>query len=392
MKLKIVSLALSSLLLPLGSYAYTFKFSNTTERNIVINYKLEGLSEDYYDIIPADQSITRSFANAHCFGQSILWAEFKTEDSLGRAIPHNGGLDFIDEDSGIIPKGEKQKLFKNKIAHKYALIPMQIKVVDNETYQLTIDAAKGITQGIETLGCQIVSTVFGGINDTKKDTEEKTPNVKSDIIAVDDFEDLLDEDKPQTTPLGLPSTRQPLALPSTITGETSNSSVFALPTTTNSATAIYAELQQYLRDKNSRSAFLIMKNNKEKLLTLIPQDNFNYAYNLLTKESLKDYEFELVSFLIGSKSEPKRIGYDKDDINTNFNIKGAMSSLTSKNKCRLGLAKMAKNAGNLAGVSLCRDLHFAIVDTGEVGVPLQKGKTVTRVKKPILIAEINQGG
>lgn len=385
MRIKVL-LIITPLLASLFCQGYTFRFSNVTERNIIISYKLEGLSQNYFDIIPADQSIARYFPNAHCFGQSILWTEYKTHDSLGRAIPYNGGLDLVDESSGLIPKGEKQELFETKVANKYAFINMQVKVLDNETYQMTVDAAKGLTEGIETLGCQVISTVLGGTNDTGKD-EQDSSDKAPDILAVDDFEDLLDDEKPKTSPLGLPSTEQPLALPSIMHEETP---LLALPTT-HSAQAIYAELQQYLSDKNGSSALMVMKNHKDKLLTIMPEENFDYAYKTLLKGSLRDYEFELIEFIIKSKPSKNLIG-DNSDLNKNIDTKTALSSLTSKNKCRLGLAKIAKKAGDLAGVSLCRDLHFAIVDTGEMGVPAKKGKTTTSIKKPVLIAEINQGG
>jgi hypothetical protein len=240
-------------------FGYKFKFSNVTEKILVVCYKLEGLSREYYQIIPPDQSVSHYFPNAHCFGGSILWAEFKLNNALGQPIPFQGGIDLVDQESGQIPMGEFQELFKSTVANKYAFIPMQIKVVDNETFQMTAQAAQDLMLGVDDLACQTIKTVATFMNP-----------IPSDVI-------------PTSTKKGAPQS----------------------PTTT----------------------------------------------------------------------APKII---EPPLN-----------------CRFGLSKIAEGGAGLAGVSLCRDLHFLIVDTGEIGTPSSatKGAPVTsRVKKPILIAEINQGG
>lgn len=229
---------------------YNFTFSNVTERFLVVCYKLEALAKEYYQIIPPDQSLSHYFPNAHCFGQSILWAELKETDAFGRDLPFHGGMDLIDPETGMI-EGEMQQLFKKNLANKYAFIPMQIKVVDNETFQMTVDAAVELTQGIDSLSCQTVKTVAQFMSPV-----------------------------PPITP-------------------TSPQSVVKTP-----------------------------------------------------------------------------------------------SSKPIISSCRFGLGQIAKGGGELAGVTLCRDLHFVLLDTGEIGspAPTKPGAIVSRIKKPILIAEINQGG
>ena len=256
------------------SMGYNAIFSNVTERFLVLCYKLEGLSQEYYQIIPPDQSISHYFPNLHCFGQSILWAELKEKDSLGKDIPFNGGLDLVDPESGTIAP-DMQQLFKQYVANKYAFIPMQIKVVNNETFQFTIDAAEELMQGIDELACQTINTTVQFMNPLPSINPPSMQNVKA-------------QQKEKSF--------DPLELLSSVTESTNN--------------------------------------------------------------------------------QPTK------------------PSKTAMAQCRFGLGKLAKGGANLAGVSLCRDLHFAIVDTGEVGTPMQTkpGVIVSRLKKPILIAEINQGG
>jgi len=233
---------------------YNFFFSNVTERFLVICYKLEGLSQEYYQIIPPDQSVSHYFYNVHCFGHSILWAELKETDAFGNELPFRGGIDLMDPETGEIPMGVAQNLFKSMLANKYAFIPMQIKVVDNETFQMTANAAAELMQGIDRLSCQTINVVLEFL--IPSSTDNKQDLAKNDVL-----------------------TNKPLS--------------------------------------------------------------------------------------------PKTI-----------------------KKCRFGLGQIAKGGADLAGVSLCRDLHFVIVDTGEIGTPTPTKSTsfVSRVRKPILIAEINQGG
>src|SRR5204862_886266 len=108
------------------TYGYNFIFSNVTERFLVICYKLEALSQEYYQIIPPDQSISHYFYNVHCFGGSILWAELKETDAFGNELPFQGGIALVDPETGEIPLGVAQNLFKTTLANRYAFIPMQI--------------------------------------------------------------------------------------------------------------------------------------------------------------------------------------------------------------------------------------------------------------------------
>ncbi len=244
---KNIFLTLLLLLCASTAFGYKFTFSNVTERTIIISYKLETLPQSYYQILYPDQSISHYFPNLHCFGGSILWAEVKSKDAFGRDLPFNGGLDLLDQETGEID----QELFASKLANKYAFIPMQIKVVDNETFQMTANAAQDLMEGIDRLACGTIDAV----------------------------------------------------------------ATFSVPPS--------------------------------------PTDLLSPSLSL-------------------------------DD----------NSQKQSNKKCRFGLGKLAKGAAGLAGSSLCRDLHFLMVDTGEMGspTPTKAGVTVSRVKKPILIAEINQGG
>jgi hypothetical protein len=266
-----IVISLLALLLSFTTFGYNRKFSNVTERILVICYKHEALAKEYYQIIPPDQSISHFFPHAHCFGQSILWAELKLKNTLGQELPFRGGLDLVNPETGLIPSGEMQQLFKEYLANKYAFIPMQIKVVDNETFQMTANAAEELTRGIDQLACQTINTTAQFMNPLSE----------------------------------LPS----------------------------------------MPDLSSISSQINTK-----------MDIFNESLEPTNQET--------------------------------------PSADTPKKKCRFGLGRIAKAGAGLAGVSLCRDLHFVIVDTGEIGTPAptKPGVVVSRVKKPILIAEINQGG
>jgi len=265
-------------------FGYNFRFTNTTERFLVLCYKLEGLSQEYFQIIPPDQSVSHHFKNLHCLGQSILWAEVKTHDIFGRELPFGGGIDLIDPETDMIPLGNMQQLFKDYLANKYAFIPMQIKVVSNETFQLTADAAAKLARGIDTFACQTIKTVAQFMS--------ATPNTPNSPNSPDN----------QNSP-------------------NENNVLPALPALPN-----------------------------EILPTHMDITNINQTDPSAARKAIKD--------------------------------------------CRFGLGKIAAAGADLAGVSLCRDLWLIVTDTGEVGspAPTKPGTVVSRVKKPILIAEINQGG
>jgi len=361
--------------------AYNFRFSNVTERVLVICYKLEGLSQEYYQIIPPDQSVSYYFPNWHCFGGSILWAEYKAKDAFGKNLPFNGGADLVDELSNEIlnapfhdpSSGETfpfqdslsrkvrpatgQELFKAMVASKYAFIPMQIKVVDNETFQMTVDAAEQLSQGLDSLACETINTIksftgvkaaenasssMGGMGSGmgKSSMESSMGNIGSSMgksagsamgKALDNAaETLMGGNNPQAT-ISAPPNYIPLP-PAELSGPPSD---------------------------------------------MPPTPEQHMEQGILTSEGRIAEQMDLTG-----------------NINTHMATSSSKPAATTSKECRFGLGSVAKGGATLAGVSLCKDLHFVIVDTGEVGspAPIKEGQTASRVKKPILIAEINQGG
>lgn len=384
------------------AFGYNFTFSNVTEKVLVIAYKLEGLSQEYYQILMPDQSVSYYFPNLHCFGGSILWAEYKAKDALGKDLPYHGGIDLVDPTSGEILKGTSQNLFRTEVANKYAFIPMQIKVVDNETFQMTVNAAEELAQGIDSFSCETINTVKafsnplsgsgmgggmggstsgdkkeGGItgaisNVINKIADKIGDNDNKKELSEEDFESRLDN------------------------------------------------LNTLLKAQDAKNALFFMKKYKKELLKEITEGQFDSVYDMLNvpyqdEITAQDYNDMLTTLNRSSLISPQRnidlsgninthmasttsspMGMSSG-MNTSSTMGMGMNSMNTSNankQCRFGLGQIAKGGGTLAGVSLCRDLHFVIVDTGEVGspTPTKEGVTVSRVKKPILIAEINQGG
>lgn len=394
------------------AFGYNFTFSNVTEKTLVIAYKLEGLSQEYYQILMPDQSVSYYFPNLHCFGGSILWAEYKAKDALGRDLPFHGGIDLVDPKSGEILKGDAQNLFRTEVANKYAFIPMQIKVVDNETFQMTVNAAEELAQGIDSFSCETINTIktftnplspsssmSGGMN--KPATNDKKEGGISGAIS-NVINKIADK-------IGVSDKK-----------EESIGNEYEMIDKSPNAIALLDNLNELLEKKDGKNALFFIKHYKNDLLNIISQDQFDFVYDHLNTSpefiEADDYTDMLDKLKTKRPNQlnaprdsliPNREKKLKQDIDLSGTINTHMATTTSSTmsmnsmntsasnkQCRFGLGQIAKGGGTLAGISLCRDLHFVIVDTGEIGSPAatKEGATVSRVKKPILIAEINQGG
>jgi hypothetical protein len=362
-----------------------------------------------------DQSVSYYFPNLHCFGGSILWAEYKTKDALGKDLPYHGGIDLVDPISGEIPKGTSQNLFKTELANKYAFIPMQIKVVDNETFQATVNAAEELAQGIDSFTCETINTVKTFINPLSSSSSSMGRGMSSSTSGTN---------KEGGVSGAISNVINKIA--DKISGDDKKKEITEDDFVTVEADSRLNNLKDLIKAHDAKQALFFMNRYKKDLLSVISESQFNSVYDQLETrpEDLFDYDYQDMLYTLGEPrpslhNAPKnreiltRETKLKQDIDLSGKINTHMASNTSSamgmgsgmgmnsmnpstgnKQCRFGLGQIAKGGGTLAGISLCRDLHFVIVDTGEVGspAPTKESMTVSRVKKPILIAEINQGG
>jgi hypothetical protein len=162
--------------------SYEFDFSNLVSDGGAIVLRINQRradNKDYYQIIPHGSTPKQVFDNAFCL-EKISWAPYNPN------APLRGGLDLVDRTLLRIPE-ENQRKFGDVVAPRYAFTPIEIKMLPNKVFSQTVADATNLLKGIDTLTCQVLSTVkdFEGISAAENLTKGATDMGSSVLGALE---------------------------------------------------------------------------------------------------------------------------------------------------------------------------------------------------------------
>jgi len=135
---------------------HEYIFSNMIGDPIVLKINLAASTETYYQIIYPGRTVQQIFPwyqQALCLATTgIKWAP------LSKTAPFNGGLDFVDKVTGLIPE-DKQEEFGKAMHSYYVFFPVKIKLLPNDAFKALKDGAVKLLEGIDAFACQSLTEV-----------------------------------------------------------------------------------------------------------------------------------------------------------------------------------------------------------------------------------------